>query len=66
MNETIEHLPNGDFKVVKTPARGPIDHPSPRANTQQEVQESWAKAKMSKAKKGKSWSLVNGKRVWSK
>jgi len=45
MNETIKHLPNGDFEVVKTPARGPIDFPSPPASTLEEVQESWAKAK---------------------
>jgi hypothetical protein len=29
----------------KTPAKGPIEYPSPPAATQEEIQESWHKAK---------------------
>lgn len=45
MNEEIVLLPNGDFKV-KTPAYGPLPGVEPpRAQTLEEVQESWNKAK---------------------
>jgi hypothetical protein len=49
MNETIKHLPNGDFKVVKakTPSVGRLTDGTtpPPAATMLEIQESWHKFK---------------------